>query len=159
MGVLFLKHRYYISWKIKDKIIIKYFIQWEYNCWSHLTGEHDEGSSKPVVVKNLHMEMKEPVVVFFRDKLMFPFRHILVKCNPTGAAFIFAFAFAFYNFVSAKRPRPLGTWTSSWIPQEVPAVALQNSFTSLLSKTMQELRMLSPSHCIQRSQCNCSYCC
>ena len=26
-------------------------------------------------------------------------------------------------------------------------------------KTSQELRMLSPSLCIQRSQCNCSYCC
>ena len=27
------------------------------------------------------------------------------------------------------------------------------------NKTSQELRMLSPSLCIQRSQCNCSYCC
>ena len=35
--------------------------------------------------------------------------------------------FSSYNCVSAKRPRPLGTWTSSWIPQEVPAVTLQNS--------------------------------
>ena len=26
-------------------------------------------------------------------------------------------------------------------------------------KTSQELRMLSPSLCIQRSKCNCSYCC
>ena len=31
--------------------------------------------------------------------------------------------------------------------------------TTLYLKTSQELRMLSPSLCIQRSHCNCSYCC
>ena len=32
-------------------------------------------------------------------------------------------------------------------------------YIKLPSETSQELRMLSPSLCIQRSQCNCSYCC
>ena len=64
---------------------------------------------------------------------------------------------------------PTCPWGLQTLPPLLPSIPPQSILgtriwwrtysTQQLTKTSQELWMLSPSLCIQRSQCNCSYCC
>ena len=89
-------------YKIKHTVRVLLFCK-------YLACEHDKGSCKPIMVKNLQMNMNEPKVINEIPAYMI---------NECAQKFVFLFCILW--------PGLLGTWMSSWIPQGVPAVNLEN---------------------------------